>query len=169
MPGSLAIAAAVSVALASAPPPARPDAPACPVDAAARDAIVCRVNDQRAARHEPLLRLDAHLTATAKRYAEALGTTRPLTHELRGKGSPAKRIAAGGYGRGRRIVDFAEVLGRSFGGAATPARRVRDWLEDPPIRRALLARRFRDVGVGTVTAHDTTTYVLIVAVTTARR
>jgi uncharacterized protein YkwD len=169
VPGPLTTVAAVSAALATAPPATAPAAPACPENAAVRDAIVCRVNARRAARHVPLLRLDAHLTATAQRYAESLGTTGPLTHELRGKGSPARRIDAGGYGGRRRIVDFAEVLGRSFGGAATPDQRVHDWLDDTPIRRSLLAERFRDVGLGTATAGGTTTYVLLVAVTTARR
>jgi uncharacterized protein YkwD len=166
VPGLLTATAAVSAALATAAPPAAPAAAAsCPEDAAVPGAIVCRINAARAARHVPPLRSDARLAGAARRYAIALGTTGPLTHALRGTGSPERRIEAGGYGGRRGVFDFAEVLGRSSGGAATPDQRTQDWLRDTPIRRSLVSRRFRDVGVGSATAGDTTTYVLLVAVT----
>jgi uncharacterized protein YkwD len=157
-------AAAAAFSVSAAPAPAAP-LDACPPSAAPRDAVVCLLNAQRAVRDVAPLRTDARLAAAARRFAAALGTSGPLAHRLEGGPSPQARIAAGGYGAGRgKGFDFTEVLGRSFGAAATPDQRVQAWLDDDVIRRALLTRRFRDIGVGTSTSGDTTTYVVVVAV-----
>jgi uncharacterized protein YkwD len=160
-----AAVAAVSAAVSTAAPAQGTAIPACPPTAAPPDAVLCLVNAARAARSVAPLRADTRLTGATQRFAAALGTSAPLTHRLEGGPSAQARIAASGYGGGRdKGFDFMEVLGRSFGAAATPEQRVQAWLGDDVIRRALLTRRFRDIGVGTRTSGDTTTYVVVVAV-----
>jgi uncharacterized protein YkwD len=153
-----AVAAACALAPATAP------AADCPAEAAPPDAVRCLINAQRAERKVPALRTDARLARAAQRYADRLGTSGPLTHQLDGGPTALERIAASGYGGRGRAFDFSEVLGRSFGDAASPDQRVQAWLDDTQIRRALLARRFRDLGIGTSTSGDTTTYVVLIAV-----
>ena len=156
--------AAVAVAAACAIAPAASAAADCPADAAPPDAVLCLLNAQRADRKVPAVRTDARLARTAQRYADRLGTTGPLTHQPDGAPSPMERIAASGYGGRAHAFDFSEVLGRSFGDAASTDQRMQAWMDDTQIRRALLARRFRDLGVGTTTSGDTTTYVVVIAV-----
>jgi uncharacterized protein YkwD len=159
------IVAAAVAAVSTAAPAGGTAMPPCSPTAAPPDAVLCLVNAARGARSVAPLRADTRLTGAAQRFAAALGTSGPLTHRLEGGPSAQARIAASGYGGGRdKGFDFTEVLGRSFGAAATPEQRVQAWLGDDVIRRALLTKRFRDIGVGTRTSGDTTTYVVVVAV-----
>jgi uncharacterized protein YkwD len=159
--GALVVAALVA---AGAITPTAAPAAGCATEAAAPDAVLCLVNAQRAGRKVGPLRADTRLTRVAQRFADRLGPGGPLTHQLEGGPSPQARIAASGYGGRTRAFDFSEILGRSFGDAAPPDQRVRAWMDDTQIRRALLARRFRDLGVGASTSGDTTTYVVVIAV-----
>jgi uncharacterized protein YkwD len=152
------------LAAACAVTPATAPAADCPAEATPPDAVLCLLNAQRAGRKVPALRTDARLARAAQRYADRLGTSGPLSHQLDGGPTAPERIAASGYGGRGRAIDFTEVLGRSFGDAAPPDQRVQAWMDDTRIRRALLARRFRDLGVGTTTSGDTTTYVVVIAV-----
>jgi uncharacterized protein YkwD len=163
----LATMGVTTAAAPAAAPPACANAHRVPTrssTAATRAALLCLVNAARTERQVPALRPEAHLRHAAERFARALDPARPLTHAGRGGSSPLERIAAAGYRGATDELDVSETLGRSIGTTAAPAERVRAWLADPPTRRLLLARRFRDAGIGVVIAGGKTTFVVELAV-----
>jgi uncharacterized protein YkwD len=129
--------------------------------AGARSAIACLLDEARAERHLPALHRNARLASAAGRFAGRLDINKPLTHTGRGGTTPIDRIAAAGYGGGSFTA--AEALGRARGALATPAARVRIWLESPSIKKLLLSRTYRDVGVGVSVRGGMTTYVVELA------
>lgn len=158
-------ALAPASAVAAAPPTCTgADVPATAASApATRSAIACLVSAARTARGLPALRRDARLQAAAQKWARSLDPDRPLTHAGRDGSTPLTRIADAGYARGADGFGAAETLGRSQGSLATPAARVAAWLRSPSTRRLLLSGKYRDVGVGVVTAGDEATFVVEVA------
>jgi uncharacterized protein YkwD len=159
----VALAAAPANAVV-APACAGADVPATAASAAAtRAAIVCLIDAERAPRHRPALRRNPRLQAAAQKFARSLDADRPLTHGGAGGSTPLTRIADAGYARGADGFSAAETLGRSKGSLATPAARVAAWLGSPSTRRLLLSAKYRDVGVGVVTAGDLATFVVEVA------
>jgi uncharacterized protein YkwD len=161
--------AAAPGSAAAAPSCAGADVPATSASATAtRAAIACLIDAERARRHRPALRRDTRLQAAAQGFARSLDADRPLTHAGAGGSTPLTRIADAGYARGADGFSAAETLGRSKGPLATPAARVAAWLRSPSTRRLLLSAKYRDVGVGVVTAGDLATFVVEVAKPTAR-
>jgi uncharacterized protein YkwD len=165
----VAMAAATPARAATAPTPscAGADAPATAASVSAtRSAIACLIDAARAERHRPALRRDAHLQLAAQRWARTLGPTRPLSHAGRDGSTPITRIADAGYARGADGFSAVETLGRSQGSLTTPAARVASWLKSPATRRLVLSAKYRDVGVGVVTAGDAATFVVELAAPT---
>jgi uncharacterized protein YkwD len=160
----VAMVAATPAHALAAPSCAGADAPATAASAAAtRTAIVCLVDAARAQRHLTALRRDAHLQTAAQRWARSLGASRPLSHAGRDGSTPITRIADAGYARGASGFSAVETLGRSQGSLTTPAARVAAWLRSASTRRLLLSAKYRDVGVGVVTAGDQATFVVELA------
>lgn len=160
--GAPAVAAPTSAA--STPTCKGADVPATAQSVAAtRSAIACLIDAARAERRLAPLKADARLQTAAQRFARALDPAKPLTHAGRDGSTPLSRISAAGYGRGASGISAAETLGRSKGSLATPAVRVRKWLGAAATRKLLLSARYRDVGVGVVTAGDVATFVVEVA------
>jgi uncharacterized protein YkwD len=161
--------AATPGSAAASPSCAGADVPATSASATAtRAAIACLIDAARAARHQPALRRNAHLQTAAQKHARSLDADRPLTHAGSGGSTPLTRIADAGYARGADGFSAAETLGRSKGSLTTPAARVASWLGAPATRRLLLSAKYRDVGVGVVTAGDVATFVVEVAKPAAR-
>jgi uncharacterized protein YkwD len=129
--------------------------------AGVRSAIACLLDAARAEQRLPALHRDARLASAAQRFAAALDINKPLTHTGRGGTTPLDRIAAAGYGGG--TFTAAETLGRARGAPATPAERVRVWLESKSIKKLLLSGKYRDVGVGVSVRGGMTTYVVELA------
>ncbi|HEV7749894.1 MAG TPA: CAP domain-containing protein [Baekduia sp.] len=164
--GSLAalVSTASSGAASDAPCAGADRRPTAATESRARAGVLCLLDAARAERHLPGLRSDVHAGRAAQRFAEALDPHKPLTHLGRGGTGPQDRLAQAGYAGGaRKAFDAGEALGRSVGRSATPAQRVSAWLADGPTRRILLARRFRDVGLGVSVAGDRATYVVDLA------
>ncbi|WP_196809007.1 CAP domain-containing protein [Conexibacter woesei] len=158
----------VAGAAPSAGAPTCAGADRVPADAASaasvarvRSAIACLLDAARAERDLPALHRDARLASAAGRFAAALDINKPLTHTGRGGTTPIDRIAAAGYGGG--TFTAAEALGRARGALATPAARVRIWLESKSIKKLLLSKTYRDVGVGVSVRGGMTTYVVELA------
>jgi uncharacterized protein YkwD len=126
-----------------------------------RSAIACLLDAARAKRDLPALHRDPRLASAAGRFASALNINKPLTHTGRDGTTPIDRIAAAGYGGG--TFTAAEALGRARGALATPAARVRIWLESTSIKKLLLSKTYRDVGVGVSVRGGMTTYVVELA------
>ena len=70
-----------------------------------------------------------------------------FSHTAPDGGTLAPRVRAAGYS-GRDAFEAGEALGTGTEELGTPQSIVLAWLASPPHRRILLARRFRDVGVG---------------------
>jgi uncharacterized protein YkwD len=165
-----ALAAATPVRAAAAPACAGTDVPATAASTSAtRAAIVCLIDAARTARGLPALRREAHLETAAQAWARALGTRRPLSHAGRDGSTPLTRIADAGYARGVEGFSAVETLGRSQGSLSAPAARVSAWLRSPSTRRLLLSAKYRDVGVGVVTAGNVATFVVEAASPTRSR
>lgn len=171
--GVLAVAAALAAPSAHAVgEPVDPTAPSCkgadvPAPqqslAATRTAITCLVDAARAERGLPALKANARLQTAAQRFARSLDPAKPLTHAGRDGSTPLTRISDAGYARGASGFSAAETLGRSKGSLATPATRVKKWLAASATRKLLLSAKYRDVGVGVVTAGSVATFVVEVA------
>jgi uncharacterized protein YkwD len=167
--GVLAVTAALAAPSAHAGTASGPsckgaDVPATAQSAAAtRSAIACLVDAARVERNLPVLKTNARLQTAAQRFARTLDPAKPLTHAGPGGSTPLSRIADAGYARGGSGFSAAETLGRSKGSLATPSTRVRKWLAAAATRKLLLSAKYRDVGVGVVTAGDTATFVVEVA------
>jgi uncharacterized protein YkwD len=160
-PSAHAVSAAPAAASAEC---AGADTPATAQSVAAtRRAITCLVAAARAERKLPTLKTNTKLQTAAQRFARALDPAKPLTHSGRDGSTPLTRIADTGYARGASGFSAAETLGRSKGSLATPSARVRKWLAAAATRKLLLSGKYRDVGVGVVTAGDVATFVVEVA------
>jgi uncharacterized protein YkwD len=159
---AIAVVAAAPAARAATPPrPHCPHADTVPSAAAVaqvRAALLCLVNEQRAAHGAAALRAEAHLRTAAQRYASVLGLDGPLVHDAQDT-TPQARLVAAGYGEPGAFL-YGETIGRSFGTTAAPATRLASWLRDAATRKLLLATRFRDIGIGVRTDGTAATYVL---------
>lgn len=176
MRGSTLSLGVLAVTVALAVPPAHAAAPAAGSScagadtpataqsiAATRSAIACLVAAARTERRLPALKPNARLQTAAQRFARTLDPAKPLTHAGPGGSTPLSRITATGYARGAGGFSAAETLGRSKGSLATPSIRVRKWLAAAATRKLLLSAKYRDVGIGVVTAGDVATFVIEVA------
>ena len=144
-PGAVALVAAYLLTAA----PARAETPAaCAGDDEA--ALVCIVNQARAAIGLRELRPHPLLTDAAGRYARRMAREGFFAHlDPEGHG-PAERVLASGYGsrRSDRSWKAGEALGQASGALAGPRVLVFSWLASPGHRRILLGRGFKHVGVG---------------------
>jgi uncharacterized protein YkwD len=65
--------------------------------------------------------------------------------------TPGALIASSPYGAHAVDLSAGQNIGWGTGGDATPASMVAAWMASPPHRALILARAFRDVGVGVST------------------
>jgi uncharacterized protein YkwD len=110
--------------------------------------VTCLVNKAR--RHNGVRRLtsDPRLQSAAKGHSVAMDSSNFFSHG--GDGSPVDRARAAGYLAGASSWMVGENLHWGVGGKGTPKATVRRWLTSPGHRQAMLARRFRNIGVGVV-------------------
>jgi uncharacterized protein YkwD len=114
--------------------------------------LVARINDTRAARGLPRLRVTSRLVSAATRHANSMGAAGYFSHDLQ-TASGFKPFAAWirSYwpGPGYRSWSAGENL---FCATYAPSARevVRAWMGSTPHRANLLNRRWRNVGVAAV-------------------
>jgi uncharacterized protein YkwD len=128
--------------------PDRLEAPVVGDSRAVRDAVLCLLNAERTARGLRALRASALLRESAQRFSNRLVARRFFSHVSPTGEQLADRIARTGYPPRRGSWTAAENLAWGAGEHATPREIVRHWMASTGHRRNILARGFRDAGIG---------------------
>ena len=102
-----------------------------------RTAVVCLLNQQRAAHGLPRLRPAARLNGVAESHTQAMVVSGVFSHG----GAFAVRFTAGGY-------DWRAAAENIASGYATPRSVVAGWMASQDHCRNILSPLFRDVGTG---------------------
>jgi uncharacterized protein YkwD len=106
----------------------------------AAKAVVCLVNQERAARGLPDLRANAKLTRSAAGHSRRMAGEDFFLH-----GRLADRLRAAGWARGHWKA--SETIGWGMERNSRPQKVVAVWMADPRDRAVLLSRR-TEIGVG---------------------
>jgi uncharacterized protein YkwD len=110
--------------------------------------VLERINGARKASGLRILRVSSGLRKAATAHARWLTRTGSFTHTAPNGASPTKRIRR--YYRGKLV---GETL--LWGSPTVDAEQaLRQWLASPAHRNVLLDRRFREIGVGAVSAEN---------------
>jgi uncharacterized protein YkwD len=136
--------------------------PGASVQPSAGSAVVCLVNVERSKRNLASLRDSSTLRGAAGRYASQMVAGGFFDHVSPTGSTLRARIAGVGYLK-RPGYAIGENIGAGSGDLGTPAAIVAAWMASPGHRRNVLAREFRDVGIGVAAgmagAGDGATYV----------
>jgi uncharacterized protein YkwD len=127
------------------------DADALPGQAAGddlREATLCLMNAERAARGLGRLQAEPLLGRAAASYARQMVRGRFFDHTSPGGSTMMARIRGTSYLRDVSSWSLGENLAWGSGRLATPRATVRAWMHSADHRANLLDRRFADVGVG---------------------
>jgi uncharacterized protein YkwD len=137
-------------------------APSASAQSSAGIAVACLVNRERSKRSLPALRMSAPLRNAAGRYARLMVAggffdhVSPTGSTLRARIAGVGYLSSGTYALGENIATGSGDLG-------APKAIVASWMASPGHRRNILAREFRDVGIGVAAgmpgAADGATYV----------
>ncbi len=139
---------------ASAPPAAPascPDGDLAPAAAnldRVRAAILCLINQQRAAAQVGPLRESAGLDAAAVRESDGMVAGNYFDHVAPTGVGLLDRVLGAGYATAGAIVGLAENIAAGSGPLATAAATVAAWMASPGHRANILDAGFRDAGVG---------------------
>lgn len=155
------LAAVAVIAVRPAAAPAAPAAKAkkaasCPgADSwintkAARKALLCLVNSERAKRGLRGMRYSSKLSRVAAVHAADLVRYRFIGHTSPAHGGLMKRVKRSGWAAGKSRWTYGEIMGDGLNNGATPRRIVRAWMTRPIHSRAILHHRFTSMGVGAV-------------------
>ena len=113
-------------------------------------ATLCLVNVQRARRGRRALRRNAELTRSAIAHSQDMVSRNYFDHVSPTGGTPLERILASGYLPRRAAFIVGENIAVGMVELATPAAVVAAWMRSPDHRTNILARDFRDSGLGIV-------------------
>ena len=108
------------------------------------DAVLCLLNEQRAAAGVPALVADGQLAQIATTYAGLMATENFFSHVSPEGQTMQDRFAAAHY----RYQTAGENLAWAGGATATPAAIVDAWMNSPDHRANILDPDFRQLGVG---------------------
>lgn len=111
-------------------------------------ATVCLLNQERRSRHERGLRSNRYLQRVASGEVRQMVGWNYFGDQPPAGKSPARVIAASGYGARAARLATGQNIGWGTGRYATPASIVAAWMASPPHRRLILTPAFSDVGVG---------------------
>jgi uncharacterized protein YkwD len=111
---------------------------------------VCLINKQRARRGLRKLRLNARLSAAARRHTLDMVKRNYFSHTSRTGSDVVDRLTRTGYMRGARAWTVGENLAWGSGGRSTPREIVAAWMKSSGHRANILQRRFREIGIGVV-------------------
>lgn len=101
---------------------------------AARDAVVCLVNERRAENGLGNLVVNLSLQAAAQHHSKAMDKGNFLGHR-----SPQRRIRRAGYAKGASSWGIGETLSWGIGGRGSPKSVVSAWMASPSHRDTLLS------------------------------
>lgn len=110
-----------------------------------RDATLCLVNRERAARGLPRLVVQPELQRAAQRQSDDMGARKFFAHVNPDGLTPTDRIRAAGYPAPSWT---GENLYAGFEADATPAAAVRGWMHSPGHRANILRPQFTEAGIG---------------------
>lgn len=111
-----------------------------------REAMLARINQERAAAGVPPFTLNALLNAAAQSHAEDMLARSYYGHESPEGSRPRSRIEAQGYA--------AELVGENIArGPLSVDEVVESWLRSTEHRRNLLHPRFTELGIGLTVSH----------------
>ena len=111
---------------------------------------VCLINKQRARRGLRKLRLNARLSAAARRHTLDMVKRNYFGHTSKSGTDVVDRLTRTGYMRGARAWTVGENLAWGSGTRSTPREIVASWMQSPGHRANILQRRFREIGIGVV-------------------
>lgn len=114
----------------------------------ARMAVHCLINQKRQANGARKLRQDQQLENAAQQHSAEMDLSNYFSHTSADGSSPPTRIVASGYLAGASRWAAGEILVWGSGPVGSPRAAVRRWMQSPAHRVEMLARRFRDVGIG---------------------
>jgi uncharacterized protein YkwD len=109
--------------------------------------MVCLVNQQRAARGLPPLRLDTKLARAGRAYSRRMARQDFFSHRSPGGGRLAGRLRAVRWVRGTARWSATEAIGWGMERSSTPARVLKVWLRKKRDRKVLFSRNTR-IGIG---------------------
>jgi uncharacterized protein YkwD len=112
----------------------------------ARRAVTCLINRRRDRHDLRPVHGDVALGVAAQGHSEAMVGRDFFSHG--GDGTPPSRARAAGYLPGAESGGLGENLAWGSGNLGTPRATVEGWMESREHREIILARRFRDIGVG---------------------
>jgi uncharacterized protein YkwD len=159
-PALLALTSAVvlALALATASPaaakgngcgPAADASAGSVANGAARDAVLCLLNKERANAGLKPLDNNKRLQKAAQRHNERMVGTGCFDHECNGESDLGKRLESVGYlSGGLSRWAYGENIAWGSGSYGTARSIVNAWMNSPPHRANILSRDFRDIGIG---------------------
>jgi len=119
----------------------------------------CLVNRERERRGLRRLRGNWRLSLAARRHSRDMVRRSYFAH-LSLSGTPFERRVRGtGYLRSVGRWTIGENIAWGGGRRSSPRMNVRAWMESPSHRRNVLARRFRELGVGVVSGAPVSRHV----------
>jgi uncharacterized protein YkwD len=116
--------------------------------AAVRGAVLCLLNQQRAAAGLPALRARKVLGAVARRYARSMVTGHFFDHTSPSGSTVRSRVARTSYLRGASSWALGENIAYGGGDKGTAAAIVAAWMGSAGHRANILNGGFRDIGIG---------------------
>jgi uncharacterized protein YkwD len=112
------------------------------------DATRCLVNRERARRGLRRLRENRRLSTAARRHARDMALRNYFSHRSLSGATFLDRIRRTGYLQGAGYWTVGENIAWGEGILASPREIVRAWMRSPGHRQNILARRFRQIGLG---------------------
>ncbi|MEP6955131.1 MAG: CAP domain-containing protein [Solirubrobacteraceae bacterium] len=116
--------------------------------AAARSALLCTVNAQRAARGLSAYRDSAGLSQAAQGHSDAMVSQSFFDHVSPDGGTLVARVRATGWIPSAGSYALGEAIAWAGTPLDTATQVVTGWLNSPPHRAILLDDRFREAGLG---------------------
>jgi len=113
--------------------------------------LVKAINKERTARHLAKLRVNAKLVDAARSHSADMGEKQYFDHNSPSGETWSRRIVRHGYTReGYRTWKAGENIAWGAGLCSSPVAIVDSWMGSSMHRAVILARDFRDLGVGAV-------------------
>ena len=117
--------------------------------------LVTYINLERAQRSLPQLRVSPALVTSARAHSADMGQRKYFDHNVPGGETWQARVIRSGYTvRGCKSWKAGENIYWGAGLMSSPVAAVDAWMHSAAHRAVLLAKGFRDVGVGAVQAPD---------------
>jgi uncharacterized protein YkwD len=114
--------------------------------------LLALINKARTSRDLHAVSLNKYLYYAAKAHSRQMISKSYFSHDSKAGESFSKRIVRYGYSRtGYSSWSVGEVIGYGKGMLGTPQAIFKAWMKDAAHRKVILAKRWRDVGVGQAT------------------